>query len=89
LPVLMTPQCNVPVGFEMGASMRIDPEVESITRGISSLLAMTESERRAIGDRGRALAASQFRWDAIARQMLAVYSWVLGKGQRPSYVIED
>ena len=31
-PVLMTPQCNLPEGFEAGAAVRIEPDEESIAK---------------------------------------------------------
>lgn len=39
-----------------------------------------------MGERGRALVAQRFTWPHIAQQMLLVYRWVLGQGERPDCV---
>lgn len=89
LPVLMTPQCNLPEGFQAQAALRIDPEPERIAQGLAALFALPDHERKAMGERGRALVAQRFTWPHIAQQMLAVYRWVLGWGDKPDCVITD
>lgn len=42
-----------------------------------------------MGERGRALVAQRFTWPHIAQQMLSVYRWVLGQGDKPDCVITD
>ena len=83
LPVLMTPQCNLPEGFAASAAIRIAPEVVSIASGLSELLRMNDSERALMGARGYELVKTRFTWPTIAREMLAVYRWVLGQGEKP------
>jgi glycosyltransferase involved in cell wall biosynthesis len=39
--------------------------------------------RQEMGERGRIYATSTFDWHAIARDMLAVYQWILGCGDQP------
>ena len=87
LLVLMTPQCNLPEGFQADAALRIDPEPERIAQGLTALFAMPDHERTAMGERGRALVAQRFTWPHIAQQMLSVYRWVLGQGERPECVM--
>lgn len=89
LPVLMTPQCNLPEGFQAEAALPIDPEPEHIARGLTTLFAMTDHERTAMGERGQALIAQRFTWPHIAEQMLSVYRWVLGQGDKPDCVVRD
>ncbi len=89
LPVLMTPQCNLPEGFQTQAALRIDPEPERIAQGLTALFAMPDHERTAMGEHGRALVAQRFTWSHIAQQMLSVYRWVLGQGDKPDYVYLD
>jgi poly(glycerol-phosphate) alpha-glucosyltransferase len=83
-PVVMTPQCNLPQGFSAGAALVINPNTESIAEGLNEFLRMTETERVAMGSRGRALAADQFSWPRIAAQMQEAYEWMLGDGPRPA-----
>lgn len=89
LPVLMTPQCNLPEGFQAEAALRIDPEPERIAQGLAALFTMPDQDRKAMGERGRALVAQRFTWPHIAQQMLSVYRWVLGQGEKPDCVMSD
>ncbi len=87
LPVLMTPQCNIPEASEAGAAMMVEHNAESIAAGLHRLFAMNDSERERIGLNGRRLAESKFQWSSIAQQMAAVYDWLLGLGPRPSCIV--
>jgi len=86
LPVLMTPQCNLPEGFVAKAAIAVSPEAASIAVGLRKLFGMTELERRAMGDRGRRLVEERFSWPTVAASMRSVYSWVLGRGPMPACV---
>lgn len=86
LPVLMTPECNLPEGFAAGAAIRVSTDAEGIARGLMELFEVSEPERRAMGERGRRLVQEKFSWPKIARQMKGVYEWVLGGGPRPGCV---
>lgn len=86
LPVLMTPQCNLPIGFEKEAALKMEGDVSDIAGSLGQLGAMSEDDRQLMGHRGKELVARQFSWNVIARDMAAVYSWVLGKGPRPACV---
>jgi poly(glycerol-phosphate) alpha-glucosyltransferase len=86
LPVVMTRHCNLPAGFEVGAAVRVDPDGESVARGLQQLASMSLAERRAMGIRGRELVAERFTWPTVAQQMLAVYRWIWGAGTVPPCV---
>ncbi len=88
LPVVMTPQCNLPEGFETGAALAIEPEVGSIEEGLKTLFAMEPSALAAMGMRGRQLVESRFAWPKVASEMHAVYQWLLGQAEKPACVIE-
>lgn len=88
-PVLMTNECNLPEGFAAGAALRIGTEAPSITEGLRQLLDMSESERVAMGARGRALAAERFSWRQIGAEMRRVYEWCIGGGPAPASVRFD
>ena len=87
LPVIMTPQCNLPEGFEAGAAIKIDPVVDSVFLGIKELIQLDIEERRSIGCRGVDLINRRFTWPPISADIKAVYQWVLGKGDKPECVI--
>lgn len=86
LPVIMTDECNLPVGFTANAAVRIEPEVESIATAMNTLFSMTPRERESIGEAGRLLVIKRFSWPKIAQQMKDVYSWILG-GSSPETIV--
>lgn len=86
LPVLMTPRCNLDVGFEAGAALSIEPEPAGIAAGLERLGALTSTQRRHIGERGGTLVAELFAWPKAAESMEAVYRWVLDRGEKPDTV---
>lgn len=85
-PALITPGCNLPEGIAAGAGLGIEPDAGSIRVGIEQLFAMSEIERQAMGERGRALVTERFAWPGIARQLQAVAQWLLGGGTAPDCV---
>lgn len=87
LPVLITPECNIPEGFDAEAAIRIGTESEKIVVGISQLIAMTDSERQSMGARGKQLVEKKFSRNKIAREMYSVYEWILGLGEKPDCVL--
>ncbi len=89
LPVLMTPGCNLPEGFAADAALDMAPEVDSIAAALGRLFAMSDAERRAMGERGRRLVEERFTWPKVAEQMCGVYRWVLGQGSIPECVVTD
>ena len=82
----MTPECNLPEGFEANAALRIGTSPEEIAAGLKQLAEMSDNDRAAMGTRGRALVATKFSWPRIGEQMRAVYEWVLGGGAPPETV---
>ncbi len=88
LPVVMTPQCNLPQGFDVGAALRVDPTTESVADGLRQLLELSDRELHVMGDRGRALVETQFSWSRAANELRAVYRWVLGGGAPPDCLYE-
>lgn len=85
LPALLTPHCNLPAGFDRDAALRIAPDETAIAAGIRRLMAMPDDARRAMGERGRNLVRDHFEWDAVVRELEAVYRWLLGReGLSPS-----
>jgi len=89
LPVIMTPQCNIPLGFDLGAAIQIAPDKSSIAEGLRQFLAVSEDERKAMGQRGRRMVEEQFTWEKVAEDMCHVYKWVLDGGSSPDCVRLD
>jgi poly(glycerol-phosphate) alpha-glucosyltransferase len=86
LPVLMTPQCNLPEGFAAQVAVRIETDADSIAEGLTTLFALPDHERVAMGAMAQQLVKDKFTWPQIASQMFAVYRWLLGQGERPQCV---
>ena len=86
LPVLMTPQCNLPEGFAAGAAVNSDPDAESLREGLTALFGMSGADLRNMGERGLELVREKFNWNGIARSMLRVYEWCLHGGTAPECV---
>lgn len=89
LPVIMTSQCNIPLGFDLRAAVRIDPEAESIAEGLRHFFSLPNDEQEAMGLRGRRMVEKQFTWEKIAEDMCSVYKWILGGGSPPACVRLD
>jgi len=88
LPVLITPGCNFPEVAERGAGVVVEPTAEATERGLRQLMALTDSERRAMGQRGRQLIEEKYTWDKVAKQMIQVYEWLLGGGAPPECMVK-
>ena len=86
LPVIMTRQCNIPEGFEAGAALEIRPDFDSITKGLKDFLGLSKVMTEQMGRSGLELIQSEFSWPKIAAQMIGVYKWILGQGDKPGCV---
>lgn len=83
LPVLMTAQCNLRIGFENGCAVEIDTRPEEIASSLIAFAKIPVANRRAMGEAGRRLVEESFQWSAIASEMTEVYRWVLGQRDAP------
>jgi len=88
-PVLMTPACNLPEGFQAESAIRIETHVSDIASGLRTLFARSAAELEAMGKRGRGLVAERFTWDRIGQQMWSVCQWVTGRAEQPACVCRD
>ncbi|MBK1699831.1 glycosyltransferase [Thiococcus pfennigii] len=86
LPVLLTPQCNLPEGFSAGAALCIEPQAESICTSLKTLFTMDVSALIDMGERGRHLVESRFTRTKVAAEMYSVYRWILGLDAKPDCV---
>ena len=88
-PVLMTPGCNLPEGFEANAALRIGTTSQEIAAGLKVLCEMSDNDRSQMGNRGRDLVATRFSWPRIGEQMRSVYGWMLGSEAAPETITLD
>lgn len=63
----------------------IDIGVDPLLEALRAATALSDDERRAMGARGRGY-VRRYDWEAVARDTIAVYSWLTGTGARPSCV---
>lgn len=63
--------------------------VQPLVEALDDAISLSDSERRAMGIRGRDLIEGAYGWDKIARDMRSVYEWVLSGGSPPACVRMD
>ncbi len=71
-----------------GCGWWIETGVPPLVMALREAMALSDAERRVMGERGRAY-VRRFDWDVIARQTLDLYRWLLGQGDRPDGVRLD
>lgn len=91
--------CGVPVITTKGAPWQglhthrcgwwIDIGVEPLAAALHEAMNLPPDTLRDMGQRGRTYVEQNFGWPGIAQQMLSVYRWVLGQGDKPDCVIRD
>lgn len=86
-PALLTPACNLPIGFERGAALRIEPNPDAIITGLEKFFSLPDSERQVMGRRGRALIEERFLWPRVAAEFKSVYEWISGQSCQPECVV--
>jgi poly(glycerol-phosphate) alpha-glucosyltransferase len=87
-PVLMTPACNLPEGFRNQAAISMEPEPDKIAESLKVLFSLSEGQLLAMGQSARGLVETRFTWPRMAKEMSAVYRWMLGGGPQPACVEE-
>jgi len=66
-----------------------DIKPEALQEALFQAIRMTDSELAAMGERGRQLVSAKYTWRAAAQKAVVLYSWLLGDGPTPDFVIED
>jgi glycosyltransferase involved in cell wall biosynthesis len=69
-----------------GCGWWIDHGPEAMAAALREAMALSPSERQAMGARGRAWMERDFGWPGIAEQMLSVYRWMIDGGDVPNSV---
>jgi len=88
--------CGVPVITTRGTPWQeletrqcgwwIETGVEPLVAALKQAMSQPSSELHAMGERGRTLVTERYSWEPIGRQMVEVYRWLLGSGQKPECV---
>lgn len=87
VPVLTTTGCPWEELETERCGWWVDPTPEGIEQGLKAALATSDQERLEMGVRGRQLVAEKYLWPAIAANMSLFYEWLLGKGDKPDFVV--
>jgi glycosyltransferase involved in cell wall biosynthesis len=82
-PLLLTAAAD-PQGIaqQVGATIRVHPEPDSIARGLEALATKSTDQLLAMGSAGRRLVEREFSWERTATKLLAAYEDVVA-GKRP------
>jgi glycosyltransferase involved in cell wall biosynthesis len=89
LPVLMTLHCNLPIGFERGAALQIDTDVDGLKSGLETMGGMSGEELKGMGERGRRLCEERFAQRETSNMIKDVYRWLLKRGPKPACIMTD
>ena len=72
-----------------GCGWWIDDDWQQLAQTLTAAMALSDSERRTMGRRGREWMAHAFAWPAIAQKMAEVYGWLAHAQERPDCVRID
>lgn len=67
----------------------VDIGAEPLVEALREAMSLTDAERRKMGLRGRKLMEERYSWPTVAKDMSAVYKWMLGGGTPPQCVMVD
>ena len=79
LPVLTTSGTPWPMLSQRGCGWTVDATVDGIEEGLRQATSLDSNTLEAMGAKGRAWVASEFGWESVAKQFLAVYREVLAQ----------
>lgn len=85
-PVLMTAECNLPLGFSSGSALRIGSDQAALRAGLRELFSQSQAQLALTGFNGLELVKQHFTWKIISRQMADVYRWISKGGGRPESI---
>jgi glycosyltransferase involved in cell wall biosynthesis len=83
LPVLMTPQCNLPEGAAARAAWIVEPDPASLAAKLAEVLDMPAEVRAEFGRNGARLVTERFNWEVVEAQFTALYKSLANGGERP------
>ena len=89
LPVVMSPQCNLPDGFNAGAALETQPDATSICQAIGEITTLSDDERARMGANGVELSRSRYNWPKAVADLDDVYRWMCNCAPQPATVADD
>lgn len=70
--VVISPECHLPEADEEGAGLVVERDAAKLAGALERVL-RDESERRAMGERGRRLVEERFTWEKVAGALVEAY----------------
>jgi glycosyltransferase involved in cell wall biosynthesis len=67
----------------------VDVDAGAIRDAVLDAIHRPREELREMGQRGSALVRDQYLWERSARKSARVYEWLLGRAERPEFVVVD
>lgn len=88
LPVITTTGTPWKVLNDKSAGWWVQLNNKNIYDSLLEAMSKNSHELSAIGEKGHDIIKSDFTWDEVAKKMKQVYSWILGKTEKPCFVFE-
>ena len=66
-----------------------DISAEMLAVALQDAIVKPPEELKAMGERGRALVSSRYTWKQSAQMTIELYEWLLGRRERPAFVVMD
>jgi len=86
LPVAMSSQCNLQAAYAQEAAIEMTPSPHGVETALQKIFAMPETQSQLLGQSGRLFAEKHFSMQRVARELVGVYDWVIGKTKMPACV---
>ena len=65
----------------------VDASAEGLTDAIRGMLDQTPERLKEMGQNGRELVRAQYLWPIQARKTIHLYEWLLGRKDKPGFVV--
>ncbi len=82
VPVVLTPQCNMPWVFDIGAGWSTEPNAGAIAESLLGVLSRTKQQNAETGRVGSTYIRQHYSWSSVSERMSEIYRWCLG-GNKP------
>jgi glycosyltransferase involved in cell wall biosynthesis len=66
-----------------------DISVDGICESLREAISKSREQLKDMGERGRKLVESKYTWNISAQKTIKLYDWLLGRSDRPEFVITD
>jgi glycosyltransferase involved in cell wall biosynthesis len=73
-PVIMSPECNLDIGFEAGAAFRTGHTADTILPSLQQAFLLDDAAWRSTSNSARALVAKEFSEDSVRNGLVALYN---------------